>query len=162
MSTKLCPNCGAEVPQVANLCKHCFHDFKAPVLKRKSPLFSILLLALGCAIVSAIAFGYMQDQNKTFKISIDRETESIVFTTRYADHTEADRVYFKDVASVEYVKNTRPRPFEVAIITVKGDRYVYKQGDEPLDYQAHTLSELIERPYVERDESGASVPHGQN
>lgn len=145
---------------VANLCKHCFHDFKAPVVKRKSPLFPIVLLGLGCAIVSAIAFGYMQDQNKTFKISIDRETESIVFTTRYATRTEADRVYFKDVATVEYVKNTQPRPFEVAILTTKGERYVYKQGDEPLDYQAKQLSELIERPFIERDESGA--PQLQN
>ena len=162
MSTKVCPNCGAEVPQIANLCKSCFHDFKAVVKKSRSPLFPIVLLALGCAIVSAVAFGYMQDQNKTFKISIDRETQSIVFTTKYPTRTEADRVYFKDVASVEYVYNTRPRPFEVAILTTKGDRYVYKQGDDPLDYQAHQLSDLIGRPYVERDESGASQPKNKN
>ena len=157
MSTKVCPNCGAEVPQVANLCKHCFHDFKAVVAKRKSPLYSILLLALGCAIVSAIAFGYMQEQSKTFKISVDKETESIVFTTRYATRTEADRVLFKDVASIEYVRNTRPRPFEVAILTTKGDRYVYKQGDDPLDFEAKQLAELTGRPFVERDASGSEA-----
>lgn len=154
MSTKVCPNCGAEVPQIANLCKQCFHDFKAPVVKRKSPLFSVLLLALGCAIVSAIAFGYMQDQNKTFKISIDKETQSIVFTTRYATRTEADRVFFKDIASIEYVYNTHPRPFEVAVVTAKGDRYIYKQGDTPMDDQARALGELTGRPVVDRDASG--------
>ncbi len=151
MSTKVCPNCGTEVPQIANLCKSCFHDFKAIPKTTKSPLFPIVLLALGCAIVSAVAFGYMQDQNKTFKISIDKETQSIVFTTRYATRTEADRVYFKDVASVEYVSNTRPRPFEVDVLTVAGKRYVFKQGDEPLDLQAHQLADEIGRPYTEHD-----------
>lgn len=158
MSTKVCPNCGTEVPQIANLCKSCFHDFKAPVAKGKSPLFPIVLLALGCALVSAAAFAYIQDQNKTFKISIDKETQSMVFTTRYATRTEADRVYFKDIASVEYISNTRPRPFEVDVLTTKGDRYVFKQGDQPLDRDARQLSEVVGRPYVERDESGAPKP----
>lgn len=161
MSTKVCPNCEAEVPQVANLCKQCFHDFKAVVAKRKSPLFSVLLLALGCAIASAVAFGYMQEQSKTFKISIDKETQSIVFTTRYAKRTEADRVLFKEVASIEYVRNTRPRPFEVAILTAKGDRYVYKQDDDPLDYEAKQLADLTGRPFVERDASGTEAEVNQ-
>ncbi|MFZ5478139.1 MAG: hypothetical protein ACOZNI_15335 [Myxococcota bacterium] len=146
VNSKVCPNCNAEVPQIANLCKHCFHDFNMVVPKKKSPLFTILFLAFGCAIVSAMAFGYIHSQNRTFKISVDQETESIVFTTKYADRTEADRVFFKDITNVEYAKNTQPRPFEIAIVTTKGARYVYQQGDDPLDFQAQQLAELLDKP----------------
>jgi hypothetical protein len=155
LSTKNCPNCGAEVPSVANLCKHCFHDFHMVVPKRKSPLFPILLFAVGTAIVTALTYGYVHGQQRTFKISVDTETESIVFTTRYADRTEADRVYFKDISAVEYVMNARPRPFEIAIVTTGGDRFVYQQADEPLDFAATQLGELLEKPVVRKDEVDA-------
>ncbi len=155
MSTKICPNCNAEVPSVAHLCKHCFHDFHVPQPKRKSPLFPILFFAVGSALVSALAYGYIHGQNKTYNISLDQETESIVFTTVYTDRTEAERVYWKDVSTVEYVKNTSPRPFEVAVVTTKGVRHIYMQGDDPLDYQAQQLADGIKRPVVVRDESGA-------
>ncbi len=152
MNTKYCPNCNAEVPSVANLCKHCFHDFNLTVPRKKSPLFTLLFLAVGTALVSAMAYGYIYNQNKTYKISLDQETQSIVFTTRYADRTEADRVYFKDVSAVEYVKNAQPRPFEVGVVTVKGIRYVYEQGDDPLEYQAQQLADLVKRPLTIKDQ----------
>lgn len=154
MSTKICPNCNAEVLGVAHLCKHCFHDFHMVLPKKKSPLFTILFLAVGTALVSAIAYGYIHGQNRTFKISLDQETESIVFTTTYSDRTEADRVFWKDVSMVEYVKNTSPRPFEVAIVTTKGGRFVYQQSDEPMENQAQQLSDMIKRPIVIKDASG--------
>lgn len=153
MSTKICPHCNAEVPSVAHLCKHCFHDFNVVVPKKKSPLFTVLFLAVGTALVSAMAYGYIHSQNKTYKISLDQETQSIVFTTRYTDRTEADRVFWKDVSMVEYVKNTSPRPFEIAIVTTKGARYTYQQGDEQLEYQASQLSDMIKRPMVVKDEA---------
>jgi len=154
VSTKICPNCNAEVPGVAHLCKHCFHDFHMVVAKKKSPLFTVLFLAVGTALVSAGVYGYIHGQNRTSKISVDQETESIVFTTTYADHTEADRVFWKDVSMVEYVKNTSPHQFEVAVVTVKGGRHVYQQGDEPLEYPAQALADAIKRPLVTKDESG--------
>jgi hypothetical protein len=152
LSTKTCPNCNAEVPTVANLCKHCFHDFHMVVAKRKSPVFPILLFAAGTGIVTALTYGYVHTQHRTSRISVDAETESIVFTTTYASGTEVDRVYFKDVSNVEYVMNTRPRPFEVAIVTSHGDRFVYKQGEDPLDHVARTLGELIEKPVITKNE----------
>lgn len=151
MSTKVCPNCGVDVPTVANLCKQCMHDFNVVVERRRSPLFPIVLLALACAIVSAGGYAYMAEQNKTFKVSVDRETESIVFTTRYATRTEAERVYFKDVANIEYVANATPRPFEIAVITTKGDRFVYSQSDDPIDYPAKQLADMVGRPVTQRD-----------
>lgn len=155
MSTKICPNCNAEVPSVANLCKHCFHDFNVVVPKRKSPLFPALLFAAGSAIVAAIAYGYMHDANRTYNISLDEETESLVFTTVFADRTEADRVYFKDVTTIEYVKNTTPRAFEVAVVTARGERFVYMQSDDPLEYQGNQLADKLKKPLIQRDESGA-------
>ena len=152
MSTKVCPNCTAEVPSVANLCKHCFHDFNVVILKKKSPLFTVLFLAVGTAIVSAMAFGYIHGQNKTFTISVDLETESIVYTTKYVGGVEADRIKFKEVAAVEYVKNAQPRPFEIAFLTSSGKRYIYQQDSDPLDYKARQFAELIDAPYVEKDE----------
>lgn len=151
MSTKICPNCNAEVPSVANLCKHCFHDFNVIPPKKKSPLFTLLFLAVGTAIVSAGAYSYVYNQHKTFKISVDQETRSIVFTTKYADHIESDRVDWKDVATIEYIKNAQPRPFEVAIVTAKGERYVYQQSSDPLDYQARQLGEMLDKPVAEKD-----------
>lgn len=151
MSTKVCPNCGAEVPSVANLCKSCFHDFNMVIPKKKSPWFTLLVLAASTAIVAAMAFSYIHSQSRTFKISVNQETEQIVFVTKYADHTESDTVSFKDISSVEYVMNARPRPFEVAIVTTRGDRHVYEQGDEPLDLQARQLGEFLKKPVVEKN-----------
>jgi hypothetical protein len=63
-------------------------------------------------------------------------------------------VFWKDVSMVEYVKNTSPHQFEVAVVTVKGGRHVYQQADEPLDYPAQALADAIKRPLVTKDESG--------
>lgn len=146
MSTKICPNCNAEVPSVAHLCKHCFHDFHVVVPKAKSPLFPILLFAVGSALVSAAAYGYIHNQNKAYNISIDQETQSMVFTTVYADRTVADRVYWADIRTIEYVKNASPRPYEVAVITKDGRRFIYQQGDDMLDFIAEDLSRKLDRP----------------
>lgn len=151
MSTKICPNCNAEVVDVANLCKHCFHDFHTPVVKRKSPLWTILWFAFGSAIVSAAAFGYISSQHKTQKISVDKETQSIVFTTTYADHTEPSRVFFKDISTVEYLRNTKPRPFQVDVVTTNGERYMYSSSNDPLDYDAKALAETVGKPFVEKN-----------
>lgn len=151
MTTKFCPNCNAEVPGIANLCKQCFHDFNVATPKKKSALFTILFLLNGMAIVTAIAFAYIHDQQQTSQISVDEETKSIVFTTMRATGPDVDRVYFKDVTSVEYLKNTQPRPFEIAILTTRGERHVYEQSSDPLDFQARQLAEQLDKPLTEKD-----------
>ena len=154
MSTKICPSCQTEVPALANLCKHCFHDFHLPVVKRSSPLWTILFLAVGTAIVTAMAYGYIQSQQHTQNISIDPETKSIVFTTTWSDHTEANRVFYKDIDRIEYVKNAHPRPFEIAIVTTDGDRYIYQQSADPLAYPAKQLGDTIGHRVETIDTSG--------
>lgn len=148
---KNCPNCGAEVPEIANLCKHCFHDFNVVIPKRKSPLLTIVTLAASTAIVAAFAFQYIHAQSKTTQVQVNKETGQITFITKYADHTESDMVAFKDVSAVEYVMNARPRPFEVALLTTRGERHVYQQGDDPLDFQARQLGEFLDKPVINRD-----------
>jgi len=152
VSTKICPNCNAEVPQIANLCRHCFHDFHVVAPKRKSPWWTLLFLGVGTSLVASLAFNYMYGQFRTQNISIDKETESIVFTTKTPDNIDAQRVFWKDVASVEYVRNTRPMTFMVYVVTSRGERHVYAGGNDPIDFKARELAELIGKPVVEIDE----------
>ncbi len=152
MSTKICPNCNAEVPHVANLCKHCFHDFHVVAPKRKSPWWTLLFLAVGTSLVSSLAFTYMYGQFRTENISIDRETQSIVFITKTPDDVKTNRVAWKDVSNIEYVRNSHPLAYVVYVVTTRGERLVYAGGNDPLDFKASELAELIGKPVVEKDE----------
>ncbi len=156
MSTTICPNCNAEVPAIANLCKHCFHDFHYVPPKKKSPLWTLLFLALGTSLVSAMVFAHIAAQQKVMNISIDRETQSIVFTTKYPDRTEADRVKWSEVASVEYLLHGEGKLFQVWVVTTGSKRYLYSESDDMLTLEAHRLAETIRRPLVERDASKAN------
>lgn len=161
VSTKICPNCNAEVPSIANLCKHCFHDFHVVVAPKKSPWWTLLFLGVGTSIVAAWAFAYLQGQYKTSNISIDRGSQLMVFTTKYPDRTEASRVYFKDVAQVEYVKNTAPQPFMIFVVTKKGERFTFAGSGEPIDYKARDLATELGATVIEKDEY-AGPSHAKN
>jgi hypothetical protein len=162
VSAKICPNCQNEVPSVANLCKHCFHDFHVVVPKKKSPWWTLLFLGVGTSLVAAWAFAYMQSQYKTSNVSIDKETQSIVFTTKTPAGIDSKRVYFKDVSTVEYVKNDSPLPFMVYVVTQRGDRYAYAGGNEPQDMEARSLAGTISKPVVEKDLFGGPKREAQN
>ncbi len=151
MSTKICPNCSAEVPAIANLCKHCFHDFHYVPPKKKSPLWTVLFLILGTSVVAAMVFAHIYSRQKVMHISLDRETKSIVFTTKYPDRTDADRVNFGDIASVEYLKNATGKPYQVWVVTTSSKRFLYAESNDMLTTEAHRLAETISRPLVERD-----------
>ncbi len=153
MSTKFCPNCGAEVPDVANLCKHCFHDFNVVQPKKKSPFWTILFLAFGTSLVAAGAFAWQHSAGASLRVTVDEETESIVFTTTYADRTEADRVPFKDISSIELNRNASPLRNEIEVISTDGERYLFAQSNNPLDIEAQRLSENTKRPLVIKDDS---------
>ncbi len=163
MSTKICPNCNVEVLAIANLCKYCFHDFLYVAPKKQSPLWTLLFLAVGTSFVSAAVFAYIYGQQKAMNISIDKENKSLVFTTKYPDHTEAKRVLWKDISSVEYLKNAGSPPFQVWVVTVSGERHEFAAGNEMQDVEARQLAETIGKPLTEkggyegsrRDQSGA-------
>lgn len=152
MSTKICPNCNVEVLAIANLCKHCFHDFHYVAPKKQSPLWTLLFLAVGTSFVSAAVFAHIYGQQKVVNISIDKDNKSLVFTTKYPDRTEAKQVAWKDISTVEYIKNTRPAPFQVWVVTVSGDRYAFAEGSVMLDVEARRLAETIGKPVTEKDE----------
>lgn len=158
MSTKICPNCNAEVPAIANLCKHCFHDFHIVPPKKKSPLWTLLFLAVGTALVMSMVFAHIYAQQRLVNITIDKSTESIVVVTTFPEK-EADgrnrqetvRVPWKEVASIEYIKNTEPAPYQVWFITTNGDRYEYTEGRDLLDIEAQRLSDTIHKPVIIKD-----------
>lgn len=143
VSTKLCPNCSADVPAIANLCKHCFHDFHVVVPKKKSPLWTLLFLAVGTSFVAAAVFAHIYGTNKVMNIAIDKGTKSIVFTTKYPDHTEAERVLWKDIAFIEYLKGASPAPYQVWVVTTSGERFEFSEGNEPQDAESRRLAESI-------------------
>lgn len=153
MSTKFCPNCGAEVPDVANLCKHCFHDFNVTPPKKKSPLWTIIFLAFGTSIVAAASFAWQHGSGASLRVTVDEETESIVFTTTYADRTEAERVMFKDIASIELNRNASPMRNEIEVVAVDGERHLFAQSNNPLEIEAKKLADNTKRPLVVKDDS---------
>jgi hypothetical protein len=157
VSFKTCPSCNAEVPDVANLCKHCFHDFSVVVRKPKSALWPVLLLAFGSAIVSAAAFGYMHSANRTVRAAIDGETQRIVFATTTSSGAKAEQVLFKDIASVNYFKDGKPRPYEVAAVGTNGERYTLRQADDPIEGEARIWAAALEKPLIGVEEVAPTV-----
>jgi ribosomal protein L40E len=156
LSTKICPNCNAEVTNVANLCKHCFYDFNTPPSKKKSPLWPMIFLLFGTSMVAAMAVAYQKDAGQSSRVTIDQETESIVFTTTWADRTEAERIEYKEIASIELNRNATPMRYQIDVLTVKGERYLFSQSNSPLDMEAQKLSETTKRPLVVKDDSPAA------
>jgi ribosomal protein L40E len=153
MNTKICPNCGAEVPTIANLCKHCFFDFNLPPPKRQSPLWPILFLAFGTSMVAAASYAYQHTTGASRRVTVDEETESIVFTITYADRTEAERIRFKEISSIELDRNASPMHYEIEVISTGGERFVFAQSNSPLEMEAQKLAETTGRPLVVKDDS---------
>lgn len=155
MSTKICPNCNAEVPAIANLCKHCFHDFHVVPPPKKSPLWTLLFLALGTSLVSAMVFAHIYAQQKVMTNVVDKETKSIVFTTKTPDDVDSVRVYWKDISAVEYLTHAEGMEHQVWIVRTDGKRNLYTESNENLTIDAHRLSETVGKPLVERDASAS-------
>ncbi len=153
MSTKICPNCNAEVPAIANLCKHCFHDFHVVPPPKKSPFWTLLFLALGTSFVAAMVFAHIYGQQKVMTNVVDKETKSIVFTTKTPDDVTSERVYWKDVSAIEYLTQTRPLSQQLWVVRTDSKRFLYSESNENLTIDAHRLSETVGKPLIERDVS---------
>lgn len=149
MNTKICPNCNAEVPEVANLCKHCFHDFNLPPPKKNSPFWPVLIGAFSVAVFAALIYGYAAQQMSKTEIFLDPETESLVVTTIAWDKSiSAERIRFKEISSIELNRNASPMHYQIDVITVKGEHYVYAQSNAPLETDAQRLADTSKRPLV--------------
>ena len=69
--------------------------------------------------IRAGAFAWQHSAGASLRVTVDEETESIVFTTTYADRTEADRVPFKDISSIELNRNASPLRNEIEVISTR-------------------------------------------
>ena len=147
MNMKDCPKCGATVPAVARLCKHCFHDFQAEPKKSSNNLVGFLVLLVLLAGIGTATFGYIVNTNAAEEIVIDPETQSIIITRTTANGTTTTRLHFEDIAKIEYIKS--PGQFEVVAITTDDTRYTIQQSEQPLESDANGKARVIDCPLVE-------------
>lgn len=156
VSTKICPNCTAEVPAVANLCKQCFHDFHTVQPKKRSSveglIWTLLVMAFASSLVAILAFSHRASLYQTSDVTVDEETKSVVFVTTTTSGPQTNRIKFEDISAIESVTNASPYPFEIAVLTVNGKRYIYAQGSEPLTIKGQDLADMTGKPVIERNE----------
>jgi len=154
VATKTCPSCTEEVPLAAPRCKHCFHDFTEAAPKKSRGIVALLgLIAAMCVLGGATFWGVSQRAGQEM-IVIDEETNSIVFTTKFADHTETERVRFEEVSNVEVVMGGGAATWEVAVVTVDGNRRVVNLSDDKsLKGYAEHIAAVMDKPLVEKSEA---------
>jgi hypothetical protein len=155
MATKSCPSCAAEVPVAAPRCKSCFHDFtEAPVKKSNGPIMLLGIVAVMLGLIAVTFWLKPQMQPGAETILVDEETASIVFTTKFHDRIETDRVDFAEVANVEMLIAGKVAQYEVAVITLSGERHTVESSDDkPLNGYAEHLAALMDKPLVEKNEA---------
>jgi hypothetical protein len=150
---KTCPRCSADVVEAANLCKHCFHDFRATRTRGRSPA-ALLLGALALTgLVAGLGFSSLRDRHRALNVHADEETRRIVFVTTTPDGRTVDQVSFDDVAAVEYDKNADGLQYEIAVSTTDGRRHVLRQDDQPLDAVAETYATMLGRKVMVKGEA---------
>ncbi len=154
MSMKSCPSCHMDVPAAASRCKHCFHDFTEPPPKRSNGLVGLLALVALMAVIGAGTLWFVQERQATEKIVVDEETHSVIFTKKKASGTETDRVGFDDVAKVELLMGGSEATWEVALITVDGERRTISLSDDTsLKGYAQHVASVMDKPLVEKSEA---------
>jgi hypothetical protein len=149
LDTKTCPSCSAEVPVEASRCKHCFHDFAEAAAKpsRSNPMIALLGFILLLCVVGGGTFYFIGERAASERTVIDPETQSIVFTKKYADRTETDRVAFSNIAKIEHIFGGPHATFEVVAIATDGERYSIKESNEGtlLGY-AEQMAGIMKKP----------------
>ncbi|NOY26469.1 MAG: hypothetical protein GXP62_11405 [Oligoflexia bacterium] len=143
---KTCPSCSSDVPNAANVCKHCFRDFNEVVEKKTNPLIIMLGFLVAMAVVGAGAFAHLYYNNTAERTVVDAETQSIVITRTTASNTTTERVPFSDITKVEHVMGGKKAMFEVVAVTDKGERVVIQTSDAPLNGNAEHLAAVMDKP----------------
>lgn len=148
---KDCPSCGEEVPASAKRCKTCFHDFdEAPKGSGYAGPIALLVSFAGMVVVALITLLWIVSQPQEQKILVDQGSQSIIWTATYVDGPRTDRLAFKDIARVEYVSHTSGG-YEIAAVTVSGDRKVIQESTSPINGEAKKYAEMIGRELTEID-----------
>ena len=156
MSMKDCPSCGTSVPESATRCKECFHDFtEAP--SRRSWIGPLLVLGsvAAMAIVGAITLMVVASAPVEERMLVDGDSQSIVWTRKYQTGIETERLPFAQVGRLEYVIETNG--FEVAAVTVTGDRHVLVEDVSPLGSTAESYARIMGKPLEQIDHSNGKA-----
>ena len=154
MSTKTCPSCQEDVPVAAPRCKHCFHDFSEEPPKRSGSFVGLLGLLATMAVIGAVTFWFVSNRAGQENIVVDESTSSIVFTTKYSDRMETDRINFDEVANVELVMGGGEATWVVNVVTNSGDRRAIKLSDDAsLKGYAEHIAAVMDKPLVENSEA---------
>lgn len=152
MSMKECPSCGILVPESASRCKDCFHDFTEAPPKRG--FMGGILLLLGTiaamAVVGAGTLWWVASAPMEEKILVDGESQSVVWTRKYRNSIETDRLSFSEISKIQYVIKSRGG-FEVVAVTHAGDRKVISENPSPIKSTAAQYAQLMNKPLEEVD-----------
>jgi ribosomal protein L40E len=147
VDTKTCPSCNADVPVEAARCKHCFHDFAEVQPKKSNPMVALLAFILLLCVVGGGTFYFIGQRSASERTVVDPETQSIVFTKKFADHMETDRVPFSDIAKIEHIFGGPHANFEVVAIGTDGTRYTIKESnDTTLAGYAEQMASIMKKP----------------
>ncbi|MBA2320850.1 MAG: hypothetical protein H0V89_06830 [Deltaproteobacteria bacterium] len=146
MTTKTCPSCGTEVPESAQRCKQCFHDFNetVPLTRRLAGPLVLLGAFAAMAIVAVIALTVILSYPTEQKILVDEATQSIVTITQYRTRRETTRVKFDDVKNLEHVE--RMGEYEIRAITKDGEMTTIERSEQPLEGAAENYASLMGKP----------------
>jgi hypothetical protein len=152
MMTKTCPSCGTEVPESAQRCKQCFHDFSeaVPLTRRLAGPLVLLAAFAGMAVVAVIALTVILSYPTEQKILVDEATQSIVTITQYRTRRETTRVKFDEVERIEHVE--RMGEFEVRAVEKDGSTTTIEKSEQPLEGAAENYASLMNKPLSKKSE----------
>ena len=145
MSTKTCPECGAEVPVSAARCKECFHDFHEAPASRVGPLLLLASFA-AMSVVGALVFWGISMRPLEHRVLVDEGTQAVIFTTQYRTGPVTDRLDWSDIVMLQHVV-TGTGAQEIVAITIDGDRKVIQHSDtKPLRPEADRYGRVMNKP----------------
>lgn len=90
------------------------------------------MLAVILALMGVIGAGvlYYASNMAQEHIVVDAETKSIVFTKKFADRVETDRLPFDQVGQVVYVIGGSPDTYMVDVVLLDGSRRTIMSSDD--------------------------------
>lgn len=101
------------------------------------------------AVAAAGVLWYIQTQPVDIHAIVDAETRSIVWTTKYRDRIETDRVMFDEVAKIEH--SAHGDTFQIVAVTNGGERKVISERNHNLDSDGRRYAQMIGKPYEDVD-----------
>ena len=102
MSTKSCPSCHTEIPQLAYRCKQCFHDFDIKKVSSGSPFMVLLKLVAAMAVVASIVFWQTAGVPSEIQVSVDQRTQTIRVTEMAGGELNTNTVRFGEISQLQH------------------------------------------------------------